>query len=383
MLMRLRPAYDDDDDGFVFTRLRTKKAKAKSPDAAPEPETTAGASATAPEVQPAQQLPPPTDEHASIEATQPPRKKPRKTLPASPEPTQRRRSKRLSGNSPVHDQAPATSKPATESQSQQRNPATPPPAPTNDENVAPAADGSPALDQGELTIHKKRGPAKIPLPFGETPVLRRNKEMRKLSAEKSRRSSSGMRGRRASSLIEAGNSRGTWIFFLSRVYAQSFVSCFPRLLVLGWFHPLTLCFCARVAAGYEFNIEALKSDDSDFNHADIDSRRHETSEHRENNEDHIRKTEEANRNPVDTAVPHDQVETNEFYKHISQDLVEPKRMRQLLLWCGHRALPEKSVGGQMDPAETAAMHAGMLIPEAASKRELTCVLQRESFRRSC
>jgi kinetochore protein Mis13/DSN1 len=213
MLMRSRPAYDDDDDGFVFTRLRTKKAKGKTPDVAPEPETTAGASAPAPEVQPAHQSQPSTDEHAPIGATQPPRKKPRKTLPTSPEPTPRRRSKRLSGNSPVRDQAPATSKAATESQSQQRNPATPPPAPTNDENVAPAADGSPALGQGELTISKKRGPAKIPLPFGETPVLRRNKEMRKLSAEKSRRSSSGMRGRRASSLIEAGNSRGTWIFF--------------------------------------------------------------------------------------------------------------------------------------------------------------------------
>lgn len=226
LLMRLRPAYDDDDDGFVFTRLRPKKAKGKTPDVVPEQETTAGASAPAPEVQPAQQLLPPTDEHAPIEATQPPRKKVRKTLPASPEPTPRRRSKRLSGNSPVHDQAPATSKPATESQSHQQNPATPPPAPTNDENVAPAADGSPALDQGELTIHKKRGPAKIPLPFGETPVLRRNKEMRKLSAEKSRRSSSGMRGRRASSLIEAGSSRGTWILFVSPFSSICTILCF-------------------------------------------------------------------------------------------------------------------------------------------------------------
>jgi kinetochore protein Mis13/DSN1 len=225
MLMRLRPAYDSEDDGFAFTRLRPKKAKGKTPDVAPEPETTAGASATATQAQPAQQLPPPADEHASIEATQPPRKKPRKTLPASPEPTPRRRSKRLSGNSPVHDQAPATSEPAIESRSQQRNPATPPPAPTNDENVAPAADGSPAVDQGELTIHKKRGPAKIPLPFGETPVLRRNKEMRKLSAEKSRRSSSGMRGRRASSLIEAGSSRGMWILYspFVRLYMHNLV----------------------------------------------------------------------------------------------------------------------------------------------------------------
>lgn len=61
---------------------------------------------------------------------------------------------------------------------------------------------------------------------------------------------------------------------------------------------------------------------------------------------------------VGAAVPHSQVETPEFYKHISQDLVEPKRMRQLLMWCGHRALPEKGVGGQKDAAETAAMHAG-------------------------
>lgn len=56
-------------------------------------------------------------------------------------------------------------------------------------------------------------------------------------------------------------------------------------------------------------------------------------------------------------MPHSEVDTQEFYKHISQDLIEPKRMRQLLLWCGHRALPEKS-RGQVDAAETAAMHAG-------------------------
>ena len=245
MLMRSRPAYDEKDDDFTFTRARTRKAKAKTPDVAPEPEFTAAAAAPAEEAQPAQKQPPPVDDNAPIEATQPPRKKPRKTLPTTPEPATRRRSKRLSGNSPVHDQAPATSKPASESQSQQTNPATPPPAPEIEENVAPAADRSPAVDQGELTIHKKRGPAKIPLPFGETPVLRRNKEMRKMSAEKSRRSSSGMRGRRASSLIEAGSSRGMWIspFSISKHIPQSCASCF-LCVFLCWvdFNPLTLCF---------------------------------------------------------------------------------------------------------------------------------------------
>ena len=127
----------------------------------------------------------------------------------------------------------------------------------------------------------------------------------------------------------------------------------------------------------------MKHDESDFNHADLDSKQHETSEYREDDENHIWKIEEANWDSVDTAEPHSQVETNEFYKHISQDLVEPKRMRQLLLWCGHRALPEKSAGGQMDEAETAAMHAGMSISNAVSKHTLTFIFQREPFKKNC
>jgi kinetochore protein Mis13/DSN1 len=197
LLIRARPVYNLADDDFQYSK---RKAPAPAVVAAREPETTAGAAAPAPEVQPVQEQPPLADDTTRS------RKKPRKTLPTTPEhATSRRRSKRLSGNSPVA----ATSKPASASQP---NPATPPAASSNQENVAPAAEHSPAVDQGELTIHKKRGPAKIPLPFGETPVLRRNKEMRKLSAERSRRSSSGMRGRRASSLIDTGNSLGTLIF---------------------------------------------------------------------------------------------------------------------------------------------------------------------------
>lgn len=42
------------------------------------------------------------------------------------------------------------------------------------------------------------------------------------------------------------------------------------------------------------------------------------------------------------ALPHDEVESSEFYKHIeSEGLPEPRRMRQLLMWCGARALGEK------------------------------------------
>ena len=46
----------------------------------------------------------------------------------------------------------------------------------------------------------------IALPFADTPIIRRNKEMRKTNA--ARRSSLGMRGRRASSLIDTGRSNG-------------------------------------------------------------------------------------------------------------------------------------------------------------------------------
>lgn len=41
------------------------------------------------------------------------------------------------------------------------------------------------------------------------------------------------------------------------------------------------------------------------------------------------------------ALPHDEVDSSEFYKHIEPGLPEPRRMRQLLTWCGTRALGEK------------------------------------------
>lgn len=38
------------------------------------------------------------------------------------------------------------------------------------------------------------------------------------------------------------------------------------------------------------------------------------------------------------AVPHSEVEDEELYKHVSQDLIEPKRMRQLAVWASSRAM---------------------------------------------
>lgn len=47
-----------------------------------------------------------------------------------------------------------------------------------------------------------------------------------------------------------------------------------------------------------------------------------------------------------SAIPHREVDPAEFYKHIeSESLPEPRRMRQLLTWCGERALSKKPPHG--------------------------------------
>jgi kinetochore protein Mis13/DSN1 len=114
--------------------------------------------------------------------------------------------------------------------------------------------------------------AKISLPMADTPVMQRNKEMRTKKSEKgSRRSSLGMRGRRASSLIDSGASN-------------------------GGYHLQGLCQSTNRIA----------------------------------------------------ALPHKEVDAAEFYKHIASDLPEPRRMRQLLIWCATRAMGDKPSGSRSE-----------------------------------
>jgi len=129
--------------------------------------------------------------------------------------------------------------------------------------------------------------AKIILPVSDTPVINRNKEMRKKGGG-TRRSSLGMRGRRASSLIENGHS----------------------------------------------------------------------------------------------AIPHHQVATSEFYKHISADgLSEPRRMRQLLTWCGERASLAKPPHGSPDAV---VINGGAFLALDADLISCTDSLeQHERFRTTC
>lgn len=112
----------------------------------------------------------------------------------------------------------------------------------------------------DTPLEKDPNATKIALPFSDTPINNRNKEFRKKGGAGgggARRSSITMRGRRASSLIENGQS----------------------------------------------------------------------------------------------AIPHKEVDPSEFFKHIEAEVQsEPRRMKQLLTWCGERALSEKPPHGTTAPA---------------------------------
>ncbi|KAF2736084.1 hypothetical protein EJ04DRAFT_463783 [Polyplosphaeria fusca] len=261
-----KTSYDEDDDGFQFARRTTRRSAAK-----------------------AQPAPEPIPEEPSKPA--PARRKKDSIAPpdAEPaEPTRKRRSARLSADKeqleaptkPVNA-LPKRTKKATLHEKKHAIP-----APELEEKAAFSGVKTPQHDA--LHVSKKRDGAatKIMLPFADTPVITRNKEMRKGNKDGHRRSSTGLRGRRASSLIDSGQSN---------------------------------------------------------------------------------------------ALPHSEVEIREFYKYIEQSLPEPRRMKQLLTWCGSRALPEKPSGDVKDSNAIMAARAIQqdLIKDFANKSELSDWFSRE------
>ncbi|KAI4138564.1 MAG: hypothetical protein L6R39_006721 [Caloplaca ligustica] len=254
---------DEDSDGFRFTRTRAKKAKAEPPPSIP-----------------------PIEEDKQAE------------IPPKPVPVKKTR-KRTSGSPAT---APAAAEKAEKSERRRRSPrnsgdlvAEEPPVPPLEvkKKRKPKDDGSQGTrkskKQDQATSPQRHDPAaaepsrtqpldrpldpiKVSLPFADTPIIRRNKEMRKGAENGSRRSSLGMRGRRASSLIDSGKSDG-------KAVSVPYICNMTDLLV---------------------------------------------------------------------ALPHDEVDSSEFYKHIESSLTEPRRMKQLLAWCGTRALGEKPSSSQQD-----------------------------------
>ncbi|KAI9812909.1 MAG: hypothetical protein M1827_004427 [Pycnora praestabilis] len=243
---KAKPVYDEEDDGFTFTRKSKRKA---APVAHGEPavfENETNVRRKRKKSEAAEEAPiekkkkryEPADE-APVE---------RRKKKSFPEPAKsegetieqpRRRSKRVSGESQT-DEGRKSKSEATNGHAEEGE----------EESESMQLVGGVSKHDSQLGEGTK-----IALPFADTPIIRRNKELRKGGGSSNRRSSLGNRGRRASSLMDSGTSN---------------------------------------------------------------------------------------------AVPHKEVEVSEFYKHIAPDIPEPRRMKQLLTWCGTRALGEKPVYSSKD-----------------------------------
>jgi kinetochore protein Mis13/DSN1 len=171
-------AYDEEDNGFLFKRTRSNQLQTKNTiESEPCP------------------LPAKSSEPSQI-------KRRRKTF-LSPDISnarttkQPRRSKRLSGDKVPDPSTPAQLKIKRRETIVQSKP-------------AEQSSESPQLIGECLSVETTHKGTKIALPFADTPVQNRNKQMREKAAskQKSRRSSSGIRGRRASSLLDSGTSNG-------------------------------------------------------------------------------------------------------------------------------------------------------------------------------
>ncbi|KAJ6144015.1 hypothetical protein N7471_003468 [Penicillium samsonianum] len=84
------------------------------------------------------------------------------------------------------------------------------------------------------------------------------------------------------------------------------------------------------------------------------------------------------------ALPHREVGTADFYKHIADDgIPEPRRMRQLLIWCATRAIGEKPSGGSNSDDQSARLAARViqeeLLQDFSSNSELSNWLGREDL----
>ncbi|KAI9040694.1 Mis12-Mtw1 family protein [Aspergillus affinis] len=264
-----RNSFSEDDDDFQFTRI-PKKSK---PTVAAIPEHVTEESA--PQPSPKRGRPP---KKRAAEKSEAPTETNHTTEPRAKRST-RGKMKDPAPEPEAQPQTQPQTQTQTHAQPQPQPPQQPQPANDNHDRTEPAPKekerkkrrGRPSKSNEEAERRnglvspepQKTGTATIALPAADTPVIQRNKEMRgqTKAGKGNRRSSLGMRGRRASSLIDSG---------------------------------------------------------------------------------------------VSNALPHKEVGTADFYKHISSDgLPEPKRMRQLLTWCGTRALGEKPTGSG---AEDASVH---------------------------
>jgi kinetochore protein Mis13/DSN1 len=195
--------YDEEDDGFVFTRAKTRNPRPSTSKITSIPEQAAAGAENGrhPEADKVVQR------HEEHDPKELPKK--RRTRMSFSTPNVRaekpvRRSKRLSDEAERRDGSPQRKirrKDEAQAEGAKRPQEITRPPEQQKTPLPPQADveGDPSA-------------TKIALPFADTPVIRKNKAMRERKSGKGdRRSSLGLRGRRASSLIDTGNSNGEQI----------------------------------------------------------------------------------------------------------------------------------------------------------------------------
>ena len=85
-----------------------------------------------------------------------------------------------------------------------------------------------------------------------------------------------------------------------------------------------------------------------------------------------------------SALPHREVSSAEFYKLIeAEGLPEPRRMRQLLMWCGERALSEKPPHGSANSSALLGGEYHILSYTQFAHLSLTLIAQPAQYKISC
>lgn len=203
----LMVVYEEEAGDFTFTKKKKKESKAPAVRNSLD-EQPAAATAPAPVIASSDgSAQPPV-----AEATQAPKtasKKTRKKLPMSPErdiaENTVRRSKRLSSEKEPETQAsPQRPAHARSHANVDRSPSPARAVPVTVEKKRKHGSGNQVEEEKVMTIS---------LAFADTPIIRRNREMRKASKDGHRRSSAGMRGKRASSVIDEGRGHGESAFY--------------------------------------------------------------------------------------------------------------------------------------------------------------------------
>lgn len=212
-------AYDENDDGFQFSRRTTRKSTKAQ--AAPLQESIPEEKVAKPTPKPKptrrREVLPSSPEPAPVKAPARRKKSMAAVDPESSDTQNRRRSARISGDRNSLEMRPKSVEPLLPKRTG-RKAAPDPQKRQKQKQVTPAPEEHPthAFAGAQTPTHhdsngaKERDPnaKRIMLPFADTPVITRNKEMRKGNKDGHRRSSTGLRGRRASSLIDSGMSNG-------------------------------------------------------------------------------------------------------------------------------------------------------------------------------